>query len=38
MNPPALDFEQANALARAAAGAVKDGRFGNAQITATKAG
>ncbi len=38
MNLPSLDFEQAKSLARAAAGAVKDGRFGHALITATKPG
>jgi arsenite methyltransferase len=38
MNLPSLDFEQAKSLARAAADAVKDGRFGYALITATKPG
>ncbi len=37
-NKSAAAGEFANALARTAAGAVKDGCFGNAQITATKAG
>ncbi len=38
MNLPSLDFEQAKLLSRAAAGAVKDGRFGYALMTATKPG
>lgn len=38
VNLPSLDFEQARALARAADGAVKDGRFGYALITAIKPG
>ncbi len=38
MNLPSLDFEQAKALARAAADAVKDGRFGYTLIIATKPG
>ena len=38
VNLPSLDFEQAKALSRAAAGAVKDGRFGYALLTATKPG
>ncbi len=38
MNLPSLDFEQAKSLARAAADAVKDGRFGYALMTAAKPG
>jgi arsenite methyltransferase len=38
LNLPSLDFEQAKLLSRAAAGAVKDGRFGYALMTATKPG
>ncbi len=38
VNLPSFDFEQAKALARAAASAVKDGRFGYALMTATKPG
>ena len=36
VNLPSLDFEQTRTLARAAADAVKDGRFGYALIIATK--
>ncbi len=36
VNLPSLDFEQAKVLARAAAGAVKDGCFGYTLIIATK--
>ncbi len=36
VNLPSLDFEQAKALARAAASAVKAGRFGYVLMTATK--